>query len=491
MTRLIDLIRSSGDVTEFPDAAASISVSGITADSRQAAPGHLFVALKGTRADGTAFIEQAIGSGAVAILCDRQTSVSGGIPIIRSGNVRRSLAQMAAAFYERRPGCMVAVTGTDGKTSTCDFLRQLWRQMGRLPASIGTLGVLDGEGRALYPESQTTPDPVGLHRMLSEMAGKNITHVAMEASSHGLDQYRLDGVKLEAAAFTNITRDHLDYHGSEEAYFQAKMRLFSELLPAGKTAVLNQDDAKFPALEKICKARGIKVIGFGVSGTHYKIKNIMPQAHGQQAMLEIHGRTYTLDIPLAGAFQAFNIATALALIEATGGKPEQAIATVPNLKGVPGRLERVASLKNGAAVYIDYAHTPAALANILKTLRPHTMGRLHVVFGCGGDRDAGKRPEMGKAAQELADSVTVTDDNPRSEDPAAIRRAVLAACPRGKEVADRRQAIYGALGELQAGDVLVIAGKGHEKTQTIGGKVLPFDDAETARQGVKELKLAA
>jgi UDP-N-acetylmuramoyl-L-alanyl-D-glutamate--2,6-diaminopimelate ligase len=424
------------------------------------------------------------------VLCD-ETTKAYGTHILRSRNVRRSLSQMAAAFYAKQPEHIVAITGTDGKTSTADFYRQFWYHLGKSSASIGTLGILEGSGKVLYAESQTTPGPVQLHKILAEMAEKKITHVGMEASSHGLDQYRLDGVKLEAAAFTNLTRDHMDYHVTEEAYFAAKSRLFSEILPAGKTAVLNQDDAKFPALKKICEARKLKIVGFGKSRGEFTIKNIKPTAQGQLAEMVIYGKSRTLTIPLAGAFQVFNIAAALALVEASGGKLEDALAVIPKLHGVPGRLELVATLSNGAAVYIDYAHTPMALTNILKTLRPHVEGKLHVVFGCGGDRDTGKRPEMGKAANDLADVAIVTDDNPRSENPVAIRKAVLDACPKGKEVADRREAIYVALKGLHAGDILVIAGKGHEKTQTVGDKIFPFDDAKVAREGVKELKLAA
>jgi len=489
MKLLSELIGAAPDAT-FPAGAESLSIAHITADSREVKPGSLFVALKGTKTDATQFIAEAVKKGAVAILCDESAQGKAGV-VVRSKNVRRSLAQIAAAFYGKQPEHMVAITGTDGKTSTADFYRQFWHHLGASSASIGTLGILDGLGKMLYPESQTTPGPVDLHKMLAEMADKKITHVAMEASSHGLDQFRLDGVKLEAAAFTNLTRDHLDYHQTEEAYFTAKERLFGELLPAGKTAVLNQDDAKFPVLKKICATRGLRVVGFGKTGEQFCIKNIQPSAHGQTVLMAIRGKEYSLDIPLAGAFQVMNIAAALALVEATGGKLEQALAIIPKLKGVPGRLEGVTTLANGAAVYVDYAHTPMALANILKTLRPHAKGKLHVVFGCGGDRDTGKRPEMGKAANDLADVAIVTDDNPRSEDPAAIRKAVLKACPRGFEVADRRQAIYGALKGLVGGDILVIAGKGHEKTQTIGDKIFPFDDAEVAREGVKELKLAA
>jgi UDP-N-acetylmuramoyl-L-alanyl-D-glutamate--2,6-diaminopimelate ligase len=488
MKKLTELLAHAPDI--LASNAASVSIVSITADSREVVPGSLFVALRGTKTDATQFIADAVKKGAAAILCDETTK--GAAPlVIRSKNVRRSLSQIAAAFYAKQPAHVVAITGTDGKTSTADFYRQFWHHLGKSSASIGTLGILEGSGKALYGESQTTPGPVQLHKILAQMAEKNITHVGMEASSHGLDQFRLDGVKLEAAAFTNLTRDHLDYHKTEEAYFAAKARLFSELLPAGKTAVLNKDDARYHDLAKSCHQHGLRVVSFGVFGTEYKIMHLEPSAQGQVATLVIHGKSYTLNIPLAGAFQVFNIAAALALVEASGGKLEDALKVVPKLKGVPGRLELVAELANGAAVYIDYAHTPMALANILKTLRPHVQGKLHVVFGCGGDRDAGKRPEMGKAANDLAEVAIVTDDNPRSENPAAIRKAVLAGCPRGLEVADRKQAIYVALQGLGAGDILVIAGKGHEKTQTVGSKILPFDDAQVAREGVKELKLAA
>ena len=398
---------------------------------------------------------------------------------------------MAAAFYGSQPKHIAAITGTDGKTSTADFFRQFWHHMGKKTASIGTLGILSGPGEALYPGSHTTPDPVQLHKLLAELHGNRIDHVAMEASSHGLHQYRLDGVKLEAAAFTNIARDHLDYHHTEEAYFAAKLRLFSKLLPEGKTAALNEDDDKFPLIKDVCHKRKHHIIGFGKNGSQFKVIRIEPLPHGQRVGLELLGRSYLLDVPLVGAFQVMNILAALGLVIGTGGKLDKALLAVPKLQGVPGRLEQVAQLANGATIFIDYAHTPMALANILNTLRPHTRKKLHTVFGCGGDRDIGKRPQMGKIATTLADKVIVTDDNPRSEEPASIRKAILAAAPDAKEVADRREAIYVALKALGAGDILVIAGKGHEKTQIVGDKTLPFDDAEVAREAVKELKLAA
>lgn len=490
MPRLIDLTQAAGEPIELPPEAASLAISMITADSRKVRAGALFVALKGTVSDGTQYIAQAKNLGAAAVLCDLGTETDEDIPLLYAQNTRRALALMAAAFYGRQPAHMVAVTGTDGKTSTADFYRQFWHHMGEQSVSIGTLGVLGGAGEALYPETRTTPGPVELHQMLSEMAAKKIAYAAMEASSHGLDQYRLDGVKLEAAAFTNLTRDHLDYHKTEEAYFKAKLRLFDTLLPGGGTAVINQDDRRFGEIRDICKKRGHRLIGFGKSGAEFKVNAITPMPHGQLADVALLGKSYRLEIPLVGGFQVMNILAALGLVLGSGGEMEKALGVIGKFKGVPGRLEQVVQLANGATVFIDYAHTPMALANIIKTLRPHTKNKLHVVFGCGGDRDTGKRPEMGKAAAELADVVIVTDDNPRSENPAAIRKAILAAAPGAKEVADRREAIYLALKGLTAGDILVIAGKGHEKTQTIGDKVTPFDDAEVARAAAKELKAA-
>jgi UDP-N-acetylmuramoyl-L-alanyl-D-glutamate--2,6-diaminopimelate ligase len=492
MRSLIELIRAVPDTLEYPPSAATLSVTSIACDSRSVKPGSLFVALRGEKSDGTQYIAQARQAGAAALLCDRDATIDeAGLTVIRASSPRLALAHMAAAFYETQPAHIAAVTGTDGKTSTADFFRQFWQHMGGRPASIGTLGILSGEGEALYPGTHTTPDPIALHRILAELAASGVDRACMEASSHGLHQYRLDGVKLEAAAFTNIARDHLDYHKDEASYFAAKQRLFSDLLPAGKLAVLNQDDEKFRTLKALCEKRGHKILGFGMSGEQFKILDLELHPHGQEAHLELFGKPCRLAIPLVGAFQTMNILAALGLVIGTGGDLEKALAVIPKFKGVPGRLEQVASLANGATVFIDYAHTPMALANILTTLRPHTQSRLHVVFGCGGDRDPGKRPVMGKVATSLADYAIVTDDNPRSEDPAMIRKAILSAASGAKEVADRRAAIYAALKHLNAGDVLVIAGKGHEKTQIVGDKVLPFDDAEVTREGVRELRLAA
>lgn len=483
MPLLIDLIRAVSEPLIYPSTAANLTITHITADSRQVKPGTLFVALKGEKTDGGAFITQAKQQGAVGALCDSHSTIhESGMALVRAVNPRLALAQMAACFYAKQPKHMVAVTGTDGKTSTADFFRQLCHMQGQRSASIGTLGVISGLGEVLYPGSHTTPDPVTLHHMLAELSASRVTHVAMEASSHGLHQYRLDGVKLEAAAFTNIARDHLDYHRNEENYFHAKARLFAELLPEGKTAVINQDDARFARLQAICQQRRHHIIGFGRSGGEFHIRELALYPQGQKASLTLFGKNYEVEIPLVGAFQTMNILAALGMATGCGLELDLLLKSLQTLRGVPGRLELAAMLNNGASVYVDYAHTPAALGNILRTLRPHTHGKLHVVFGCGGDRDSGKRPEMGKIAAELADYVIVTDDNPRSENPAAIRRAVMDACPDAKEVADRKEAIYGAIEATKKGDVVVIAGKGHEKTQIIGSQALPFDDVQVARE---------
>jgi UDP-N-acetylmuramoyl-L-alanyl-D-glutamate--2,6-diaminopimelate ligase len=486
MPRLIDLLAALDETSQHAG-AGSVEVAGITSDSRAVGPGFVFVAQKGEKVDGHQFISQAIQHGAVAVIVDKAQTLPNDPCIIPVANSRRAYAQLAAAFYPRQPDHMVAVTGTDGKTSTADFYRQFWQLLGKRSAAIGTLGITGSDGALLSEATHTTPDPMMLHQQLSVL---DADYVCMEASSHGIHQSRLDGVCLEAAAFTYIGRDHLDYHKTEENYFIAKARLFDTLLPEGKTAVINQDDKRYGELYERCLKRRHRIIGFGRSGKDFRIASLELLPHGQRAKLELFSRHYHVDIPLVGSFQTMNILAALGLVVGSGGDIDEAVAVIPKLKGVPGRLQPVAELACGASVYIDYAHTPMALANILNTLRAHTQNQLHVVFGCGGDRDRGKRPEMGRIAAELADRVIITDDNPRSEDPALIRRSIMAASSGAKEVADRREAIYVALGELRAGDVLVIAGKGHEKTQTIADRVLPFDDAEVARVGVRELKLA-
>ncbi len=491
MMKLTELLRViSHDGKGFAD----VEITGITADSSKVKDGYVFFALKGEKTDGAQFIPQAVTNGAVAVVVDEGSGKrDDGVLYIYVKNSRLALAKVAAVFYGKQPENIVAVTGTDGKTSTADFFRQFMFLAGKKSASVGTIGVISGEGKSLYEGTLTTPDSVALHKMLAELKDDGVDYLAMEASSHGLSQYRLDGVKLKAAAFTNIARDHLDYHKTEEAYFIAKSRLFSELLPEGATAVLNQDDKRFSELKAICEKRKHRIIGFGRKGSEFTINSITPTGHGQSVELVLFGKKYSVEVPLVGEFQVMNILTALGLAVGCGVDLEKLLGVIHKLKGVSGRLEQVALMKNGASVFIDYAHTPMALENILKTLRPHTKNKLYVVFGCGGDRDAGKRPLMGKAASEFADLVVVTDDNPRSEEPASIRAAVMAGCIDKiscKEVADRKKAIYSAIEKLQAGDVLVIAGKGHEKIQIIGKEHLLFDDAQVAREIAKDLGLS-
>jgi UDP-N-acetylmuramoyl-L-alanyl-D-glutamate--2,6-diaminopimelate ligase len=465
--------------------ARDVTISGLTADSRAVRPGFLFAALPGTRADGRAFIPAAVAAGAVAVLVPEGSDVQ--VPpevvVVPDVNPRRRFALMASAFHGAQPRVMAAVTGTNGKTSTADFFRQIMARLGERAAAIGTLGIVapgwDNSG------GLTTPDPAGLHADLARLAGMGITHACMEASSHGLDQHRLDGVKLAAAAFTNLTRDHLDYHADMEAYASAKLRLFAEVLPEDATAVVNADSDLAPRVVELCAKRGIKVLGYGRDARDLRLIAARPTASGQDLELEALGRTVTLHLPLAGRFQADNALAALGLAIACGADAQAALDALERLDGVPGRLQKVAERRNGAAVYVDYAHTPDALETVLKALRPHAARRLVAVFGCGGDRDPGKRPMMGAIGCRLADAMVVTDDNPRSEDPALIRAQVRGACPGGIEIGDRRDAIRAAVAGLQTGDVLVIAGKGHEKGQIIGDRVLPFDDVEEAREAAR------
>jgi UDP-N-acetylmuramoyl-L-alanyl-D-glutamate--2,6-diaminopimelate ligase len=466
----------------WPD-AATLDVRGITADSRQVADGYLFAALPGARADGRAFIAEAVAHGAVAVLAPEGTAWPPGVPprpLLCDPEPRRRLAQIAAVLAGPQPDLVVAVTGTNGKTSTVEFLRQLWAASGHAAASLGTLG-LTAPGFAAGP-GLTTPDPVVLAATLASLARAGVQRAAMEASSHGLHQFRLDGVRLAAGAFTNLTRDHLDYHFSLDAYRAAKLRLFAELLPTGAAAVASTalDAKSLGQLRAIATRRGLRLCTVGEGGDAIRLERATPRPDGQELELVAAGARRTIFLPLPGRFQADNALVAATLAEATG--TGNAIDLLGCLTGVRGRMELAARLANGAAVYVDYAHTPDALERLLTALRPHTAGRLHVVFGAGGDRDRGKRPLMGEAAARFADHVIVTDDNPRSEAPAAIRAAVLAACRDAREVGDRAAAIAAALAELGPGDVLAVAGKGHEQGQSIGGTLLPFDDVETVRR---------
>lgn len=473
----------SGGASSLP-----AGLTGLTADSRAVRPGFLFAALPGARADGRAFIADALAAGAAAILAPEGTMLPPGATaaLVTDANPRRRLALLAAEFYGRQPATIAAVTGTSGKTSTVNFARQLWTLLGHQAASLGTLGVM-APGRERYG-SLTTPDPVALHAELADLAAAGVTKLAMEASSHGLDQFRLDGVRATLAAFTNFTQDHLDYHATMAEYLAAKARLFDEVLQPGGTAVINADVPEAAGLVARTRAAGRIALTLGRAGREYRLDLAEPLPHGIDLRFTAGGRAYRAELPLVGGFQAYNVLTALALVVADGADLDTAAGLLQQLKGIPGRVELVASHPNGAPVYVDYSHKPGALETVLAALRPHTSGALVVVFGCGGDRDRAKRPLMGEIAARLADRVIVTDDNPRSENPAEIRRQVLAGCPGAAEIGDRAEAIRAAVQGLGPGDVLVVAGKGHETGQIIGDDVRPFDDAEQARAAVTELK---
>jgi len=471
--RLSDLTGSNGG-------AAKVEISGLSADSRMIKPGFLFAALAGANQKGADFIDDAISHGAVAILAqpgvkfDHERAF-----VIADQNPRRRLALMAARFYELQPKKIVAVTGTNGKSSVVDFTRQLWKALGQKSASLGTLGI-KGNNVETQP-SLTTPDPVEIHAALRDLSEQKIEYLAMEASSHGLEQYRLDGVQLSAAAFTNLSRDHLDYHGSIEDYFHAKLRLFGELLPTGSTAVINRQTDYYDRIADLCWVRGIKILSVGSrDGEGADLSWRVKEHRADHQIIDVlyGGEHWTVDLPLIGDFQVSNALVAAALVIAAGGEPGPTIEALAKLQSVRGRMSLAGQHHNGATIYVDYAHTPDALETVLYALRPHAKGKLSLVFGCGGDRDEGKRPMMGEIALKLADRVIVTDDNPRGEDAGAIRQAILKACPKAEEVPNRQDAIRRAIGNLQAGDILVVAGKGHETGQIIGSETLPFDDAE-------------
>ena len=487
---LNDLIGGHARLVQ-PGSVDAARITGLSLDSRVVAPGHLFAALPGARLDGLSFVPAAVAAGAVAILvgAGQRPAVPSHVALIEADHPRLALAKIAARFYHRQPKIIAAVTGTSGKTSTTVFARQMWTLLGHRAASLGTIGLI-GPGIE-YGESLTTPDPLKLHELLAELAEKNIDHLAMEASSHGLDQFRLDGVEVSAAAFTNLTRDHLDYHLTMEAYLTAKLRLFAELLPAGGAAVINADIAESDRIVALAKARHHRVITFGRKSGDLRIVKQQPLATGQQLSLDVFGQRFDVTFSVAGLFQAENLLAALGLVIGEGEEPGMAVRMIDRLTGVHGRIERVATTPSGAAVYVDYAHKPAGLDAVLSTLRPHTSGRLVVVFGCGGDRDKGKRPEMGALATRLADRVVVTDDNPRSEDPATIRAEILAAAPGAIEIGDRAAAIRAAMQDLKSGDLLVIAGKGHETYQIVGDQKFDFDDSEVARHCAEELSRGA
>jgi len=462
------------------------SVTAITSDSRQVVPGALFFAVTGSKADGAAYAADAVKRGASAVVAGRDAQIGADTAnVLKVDDARRALALAAAKFYGRQPKTMVAVTGTSGKTSVASFTRQIWEQAGYAAASIGTTGVT-AQGRNDYG-SLTTPDPVALHKLLKELADSGVTHASMEASSHGLDQRRLDGVTLAAAGFTNLGRDHMDYHPTVEDYLNAKLRLFDTLLPQGAPAVIFADDPYSKPTIDAARAAGLEVMTVGRHGDFLALKRVEHERFRQRAEIEVEGLIYEIDLPLAGDFQIYNALVAAGLAIATGTNAAKALNALEKLKGASGRLELVGTAPNGAPAYVDYAHKPDALENVLASVRPFTTGRVIVVFGCGGDRDRGKRPIMGEIATRLADVTIVTDDNPRSEVPEDIRAAIMAAAPNAIEIGDRREAIRQAVSMLHAGDTLIVAGKGHEEGQTIGDKTYPFSDHEEVRKALKGL----
>ena len=467
-----------------PAQAGSIDVKGITAASSAVGPGWIFAALPGAKTDGARFIPDAIRRGASAIIVGQGKGIAndGPVPMLCVNNPRRALALIAARFHPRQPEIAVAVTGTSGKTSVADFTRQIFSSLNRQAASLGTIGLIKPDG-AIYG-SLTTPDPVTLHATLDGLAGEGITHLAFEASSHGLDQNRLDGVRLKAAAFTNLGRDHMDYHPTVDDYFNAKLRLFTELLQPGQAAVINTDGAYAERVIAAAEARGLLVLTVGSKGKTLRRLSLKNQGFAQAMLVEAEGRTYDVALPLVGAYQAENALTAAGLAIAAGEDVNLVLAALQTLHGVPGRLEIIGEAKGGLAI-VDYAHKPEALAAALEACRPFVSGKLISVFGCGGDRDKGKRPLMGQISATKADVTIVTDDNPRSEQPAAIRAEILAGAKGAQEIGDRAEAIRTAVAMMGKGDVVLVAGKGHEIGQIIGDRVIPFSDHEELRRALE------
>jgi UDP-N-acetylmuramoyl-L-alanyl-D-glutamate--2,6-diaminopimelate ligase len=474
LMKLRDLFSDDAKVEAQAEATA---VSGLAVDSRLVKAGDLFFALSGTNADGARFINAAIASGAVAIAGDRLPPGGCSVPFVLTANPRRALALAAAKFYPRQPATIVGVTGTSGKTSVAAFTRQIWQRLGHASASIGTIGLVSPK-RTVYG-SLTTPDPIALHRQLDDIAREGVTHLAFEASSHGLDQFRLDGVRVAAGGFTNLSRDHMDYHLDVAHYLAAKLRLFRDLVAGDGAAVISADHESSEEVIDAARKRGLRLVTVGArgdgKGDGIRLVKADIDGFAQKLALEHHGVPYAIRLPLVGAFQIENALVAAGLAIATGSEPEDVFANLEHLEGAKGRLERVGE-HNGAPIFIDYAHKPDALAKALEALRPYARRRLVVVFGAGGDRDMGKRPLMGAIAAQHADSVIVTDDNPRSENPDRIRAEILSAAKGATEIGDRATAIRMAIDDLGPGDALVIAGKGHETGQIVGDHVLPFSD---------------
>jgi UDP-N-acetylmuramoyl-L-alanyl-D-glutamate--2,6-diaminopimelate ligase len=463
---------------------AAREIGGIASDSRKVRPGFLFVAVPGTKADGLTFVPQALAAGAVAILAEHAPDgLPGDVALVQTRNVRRALALLAARFYSKQPATIAAVTGTSGKTSVAAFTRQVWASLGSEAASIGTIGLVTP--REEVYGALTTPDPIALAQMLDRLAREGITHLAIEASSHGLDQHRIDGVRVTVGAFTNLSRDHMDYHATEEAYLAAKLILFERIVAPDGAAVIWADTPHAPRVIAAATQRGLRVLTVGRNGSGIRLTGVEVDGFMQHLALEHAGRSYRVRLPLVGAFQVENALVAAGIAIAAGGAAEKVFAALARLEGARGRLELIGE-RNGAPVFVDYAHKPDALAKALEALRPYARRKLVVVFGAGGDRDQGKRPIMGAIAAEKADAVIVTDDNPRSENPATIRAAILATARGAREIGDRGEAIRAAVTALEPGDVLLVAGKGHESGQIVGDRVLDFSDHEAVAAALKE-----
>jgi UDP-N-acetylmuramoyl-L-alanyl-D-glutamate--2,6-diaminopimelate ligase len=460
---------------------ASDMYTGLASDSREVKPGYLFAALPGSKANGAEFVQDAVARGAVAVLGRPDVAATAsalGVRFIPDENPRLGLARQAARFFGAQPKTVAAVTGTKGKSSIVAFVREIWTALGIPAASLGTVGVVTPSGE--IPLKHTTPDPIEVHRLLAQLKKDGIDHLALEASSHGLDQFRLDGVEIAACGFTNITRDHMDYHADFEHYLRAKLRLFSEVVRPGGLAVVNADAAHADRFIDAARKHGLTIMTVGDAGEAIKLLSREGRIDGQTLKLRHADRDYTVSLPLASSFQASNALVAAGLVIGLGGDADKVFAALEHLKGAPGRLEKVAVAASGAPIYVDYAHTPDSLEKVLTAIRPHVTGRLHVVFGCGGDRDKGKRPLMGEAAAKNADVVIVTDDNPRTEDAATIRQEALAGAPGAREIGDRAEAIREGIAALGTGDILIIAGKGHEPYQIVGTESLHFSDREEA-----------
>lgn len=466
-----------------PQGADGLEVAGLALDSRKVKPGDLFAALPGVKVDGATFIPMAIEKGAVCVLAPKGTKAA--VPVVEAEDTAEALSAIAANFYPRQPATIAAITGTNGKSSTVEFLRQIWAKAGIEAAALGTLGVTRASGRT--DVGYTTPDAIALHKSLDLLTEEGVTHLAMEASSHGLKQRRMDGVRLSLVGFTNLTQDHLDYHPDFEDYFASKMRLFSALAPMGAPAVINMDSDWSQRVAQAAQSAGLSPVEIGWRGRDLTVHEITPHPASQMVRFSWKGEAYEIDLPLIGEFQAANALGAAAMAIASGVAPDVAFEAMGQLAGVAGRLQTVGTTKDGAPVLLDYAHTPDGLDKLLRAARPHTQGRIILVFGAGGDRDPTKRAPMGEIAARLSDIAIVTDDNPRSEDPASIRKTILAACPDAQEIADREAAIRAGIEMLKAGDVLLVAGKGHETGQILADRVIPFDETEIVTRILKEL----